>query len=73
MTQFELTDEQLQWTAEKLKDAGVAYLLGAHCTGIEAVFRLRQSLGLQRAAAVVAAVGSSFTLGKGIDPLLLAR
>ena len=70
---FNLDDERLQWTVDKLKGAGLAYLLGAHCTGIEAVFRLRHGLGLPRTAAVVAAVGSSFTLGKGIDPLLLAR
>jgi hypothetical protein len=30
-------------------------------------------VGLSRRNAVVAAVGSSFTLGKGIDAILLAR
>jgi 7,8-dihydropterin-6-yl-methyl-4-(beta-D-ribofuranosyl)aminobenzene 5'-phosphate synthase len=49
------------------------HLLGAHCTGIEAVYRLRQLTGLARATAVVAAVGSSFTLGAGIDALVLAK
>jgi 7,8-dihydropterin-6-yl-methyl-4-(beta-D-ribofuranosyl)aminobenzene 5'-phosphate synthase len=48
-------------------------LLGAHCTGIEAVYRLRALVGLARTTAVVGAVGSSFTLGKGIDALALAR
>jgi len=70
---FALTDEQLEWTAGRLRAAGLRQLLGAHCTGIEAVFRIRQLAGLTRRAAVVAAVGSSFTLGKGIDPLQLAR
>ena len=70
---FAASDETLAWTAGKLKEARVAYLLGAHCTGIEAVFRIRQALGLARKAAVVGAVGSSFTLGTGIDPKALAQ
>jgi glyoxylase-like metal-dependent hydrolase (beta-lactamase superfamily II) len=49
------------------------HLLGAHCTGIEAVFRLRQQACLTRKAAVVGAIGSSFSLEGGIDPLALAR
>lgn len=70
---FAASDETLAWTASKLKDARVAYFLGAHCTGIEAVFRIRQALGLARRNAVVGAVGSSFTLGTGIDPKALAQ
>ena len=67
------TDSSLDWTAAKLREAGLRYLLGAHCTGIEAVYRLRNLLGLPRETAVVGAVGSSFTVGKGIDALALAR
>jgi len=70
---FPLGDEQLDWTAGKLREFGVKYLLGGHCTGIEATYRLRQKIGLTRQECVVSAVGSSFTLDKGIDPLLLAR
>lgn len=70
---FAASDETLAWTASKLKEAKVAYFLGAHCTGIEAVFRIRQALGLTRKAAVVGAVGASFTLGTGIDPKALAQ
>ena len=47
--------------------------MGAHCTGIEAVFQLRESAGLDRTHAVVGAVGASFTLGDGIEPLNVAR
>jgi len=43
-----------------------------HCTGIEATFRIRQLAGLTRKTAVVSA-GSSFALGRGIDPLTLAQ
>jgi len=67
------TDEQLAWTGGKLREFGVAFLLGAHCTGIEAVFRLRERLGLTRETAVVGAVGATFTLGAGIAPLALAK
>ena len=70
---FAATDEQLEWTASRLREFGLGYLLGAHCTGLEAVFRIRQLTGLARRAAVVGAVGSSFTLGSGIEALDLAR
>ena len=69
---FNATDAQLTWTAAKLKEAGLVYLLGGHCTGVEAVFRIRQLAGLTRARAVVSAVGSSFTRGSGIRALPLA-
>jgi 7,8-dihydropterin-6-yl-methyl-4-(beta-D-ribofuranosyl)aminobenzene 5'-phosphate synthase len=70
---FPATDEQLNWTADKLKDFKVANLLGAHCTGIEAVYRIRERLGLPRSSAVVGSVGSSFVLGEGIHPGQLAK
>ncbi|HEU4402009.1 MAG TPA: MBL fold metallo-hydrolase [Candidatus Polarisedimenticolia bacterium] len=70
---FEATDERLAWTARKLHEFGLGHLLGAHCTGVEAVFRIRRLAGLSRKTAVVGAVGSSFTLGAGLDPLSLAR
>jgi len=69
---FAATDAQVAWTAGKLREFGLSYLLGAHCTGIEATYRLRELAGLNRKTAVVAAVGASFTLGKGLDPLGLA-
>lgn len=67
------SDETLAWTGGELKARGVDYLLGVHCTGVEATYRLRSLLGLSRSAAATGAVGSSFTLGAGIDPLVLAR
>jgi 7,8-dihydropterin-6-yl-methyl-4-(beta-D-ribofuranosyl)aminobenzene 5'-phosphate synthase len=70
---FAASDATVAWTASKLKQYGLQNLLAAHCTGFEATYRLRQLIGLKRETAVVAAVGSSFTLGKGIDPLALAR
>jgi 7,8-dihydropterin-6-yl-methyl-4-(beta-D-ribofuranosyl)aminobenzene 5'-phosphate synthase len=70
---FAATDEQLDWTADKLKGFGVSYLIGAHCTGIEAVYRMREKLGLPRHSAVVGAVGASFVLGEGIHPGMIAQ
>jgi len=70
---FAATDEELAWTAQKLKAAGLRYLLAGHCTGIEATFRIRQLVGLTRKTGVVSAVGSSFAFDKGIDPLTLAQ
>lgn len=70
---FPAKDEQLDWTADQFKQFKVANLLGAHCTGIEAVYRLRQRAGLTRQSAVVGTVGSIFTLEKGITPGILAQ
>lgn len=72
---FTADDARLKWTASKLRPFRVANVLGAHCTGIEAVYQLRRQLGLSRSTAIVAAVGSSYTLGRGLEPggLGLAR
>jgi 7,8-dihydropterin-6-yl-methyl-4-(beta-D-ribofuranosyl)aminobenzene 5'-phosphate synthase len=70
---YPATDEQLDWTGDKMKEFHVANLLGAHCTGIEAVYRLRGRAGLTRKSAVVATVGSTFTLGDGIATGELAK
>jgi 7,8-dihydropterin-6-yl-methyl-4-(beta-D-ribofuranosyl)aminobenzene 5'-phosphate synthase len=63
---FDATEERLAWTAGKLKEFHVAQILGAHCTGIESVFRLRQLLGLTRRTCVVATIGAMFDLASGI-------
>jgi 7,8-dihydropterin-6-yl-methyl-4-(beta-D-ribofuranosyl)aminobenzene 5'-phosphate synthase len=70
---FPASDEQLDWTGDEFKQFKVANLLGAHCTGIEAVYRLRQRAGLTRHTAVVGAVGSTFTLENGIAAGALAQ
>jgi 7,8-dihydropterin-6-yl-methyl-4-(beta-D-ribofuranosyl)aminobenzene 5'-phosphate synthase len=70
---FPASDQQLDWTADKLKGFGVSYLIGAHCTGIEAVYRIRERLNLSRKSAVVGAVGATFVLGQGIQPGKIAQ
>jgi 7,8-dihydropterin-6-yl-methyl-4-(beta-D-ribofuranosyl)aminobenzene 5'-phosphate synthase len=69
---FNANDETIAWTAAQLKPMEVRHLLGAHCTGIEATYRLRDGLGLSRKTATVAAVGSFYDLGDGLHPGELA-
>ena len=70
---FNAAEESLAWTSSKLRECGVRHFLAAHCTGIEATYRVRELAGLDRRTCVVAAVGSGFDLGGGIEPLLLAK
>jgi 7,8-dihydropterin-6-yl-methyl-4-(beta-D-ribofuranosyl)aminobenzene 5'-phosphate synthase len=70
---FAAKDEQVDWTADKLKEFGVRYLIGAHCTGIESLYRLRARIGLVRKTAVVGAVGQTFVLGQGIHAGQIAQ
>jgi len=70
---FAATDDQLNWTGDKMKEFKVANLVGAHCTGIEALYRLRDRVGLARQSAVVGTVGSTFTLADGIHSGVLAK
>ena len=70
---YQASDDALAWTASKLKEFGLQNLLGAHCTGIEAVYRLRQLTGLDRKTAAVGAVGGGFNLATGLDPGAIAR
>ena len=66
-------ESHLTWTAERMRAAGVTHLLGAHCTGIEALYRLRALIGLTRATAVVGAVGSGYDDAVGLRPGRIAR
>ena len=62
---LENTDEQIKWTAGKLKETGLRYFMGAHCTGIEPVYQLRDWIGLKRGEFIVGSVGAVFDLDKG--------
>jgi 7,8-dihydropterin-6-yl-methyl-4-(beta-D-ribofuranosyl)aminobenzene 5'-phosphate synthase len=65
---YQADEDRLKWTAVKMKEFGVQNILGAHCTGIEATYRLRDLVGLSRKTAAVAAVGAEFKLGEEIHP-----
>jgi 7,8-dihydropterin-6-yl-methyl-4-(beta-D-ribofuranosyl)aminobenzene 5'-phosphate synthase len=70
---FAATDEQVNWTADQFKEFGVQYFVGAHCTGINTVYAMRDRMKLPRKSAVVGAVGATFVLGEGIHPGELAQ
>jgi 7,8-dihydropterin-6-yl-methyl-4-(beta-D-ribofuranosyl)aminobenzene 5'-phosphate synthase len=70
---FNLDDDKLLWTAQKLKEFGVQNFAGAQCTGLEATYRIRQLNGLARKNAAVAAVGATFDLKDGLNPGAIAH
>ena len=70
---FAGTDQHLAWTAAQLKAFGVQQLIGAHCTGIESVYRIRDLVGLTRQTCMVGAVGASYSLAKGISAGRVAK
>ena len=63
---FAASDQTLAWTASKLKEYQTSRLLGAHCTGIESVYRLRELLGLTRQTCLVGTIGAVYDLDSGI-------
>lgn len=70
---YPATDQQLDWTADQMKEFKVSNLIGAHCTGIEAVYHLREKLGAPRGSVVVGGIGSTYVLGEGVHPGKLAQ
>lgn len=70
---FAADDKHLAWTAGQLKAFGVQQLVGAHCTGIEAVYRIRELAGLTRQTCMLGAVGASYSLAKGINAVRVAK
>lgn len=70
---FAASDQQLDWTADKLREFQIAQILGAHCTGIESVYRLRQRLGLNRKTCLVGTVGAIYDLKGGIQTGRIAQ
>lgn len=70
---FDASDAHLEWTAAQLKAFGVTELIGTHCTGLEAVYRIRQLARLTRQTCIVGAVGASYSLEKGISPRRVAK
>ena len=64
---LKLTNDKLEWTAGKMRDAGVNYFVGAHCTGLNSTYSIRNFLGLTSERALVGSVGTVIT-AKGIFP-----
>jgi 7,8-dihydropterin-6-yl-methyl-4-(beta-D-ribofuranosyl)aminobenzene 5'-phosphate synthase len=70
---FPASDRDLDWTAGKLKEFGLQNFIGAHCTGIEATYRIRERAGLSRKTCVVGSVGTRFSLRDGVVAGAIAR
>jgi 7,8-dihydropterin-6-yl-methyl-4-(beta-D-ribofuranosyl)aminobenzene 5'-phosphate synthase len=70
---FNAKDETLAFTARKFREFGLQNFLGAHCTGIESVYRLRELAGLGRKTAAVGALGGGFDLATGLNPGNISR
>lgn len=70
---FAASDEKIGWTAGKLKEAGIQYFVGAHCTGINTVYEIRRLCALKRETCVVGAVGSAFDVNMGISAGWIAQ
>lgn len=70
---LENNDEQIKWTADELKKIGLRYFMGAHCTGIEPVYQIREWVQLKRGECIVGSVGAVFELGKGFSAGALTK
>ena len=70
---FTASDEVLDWVGERLAAIGPQHVMGAHCTGIEPLYRIRAGTGMSRQHAVIGSVGATFTVGEGFSPGPLAR
>jgi len=70
---FPASDETLAWTAARLKEQGLRVLMGAHCTGVEALYRIRALAGLTRANSSTGAVGARYSFDKGLEAGTIAR
>jgi 7,8-dihydropterin-6-yl-methyl-4-(beta-D-ribofuranosyl)aminobenzene 5'-phosphate synthase len=67
------SDATLDWTARKLREFGLSNFIGAHCTGIEPIYRIRQKAGLSRRTCIVGGVGDQFSMEKGVIAGLLTH
>ncbi|HIF82885.1 MAG TPA: MBL fold metallo-hydrolase [Candidatus Marinimicrobia bacterium] len=65
---FNKTDKDIKWTSKQMKKYGVKEFIGAHCTGIDAVYSIRKNNRMDRENCVVGAVGSIYDYEKGIKP-----
>ena len=64
---LKLSNDKLEWTAGKMREAGVKYFVGAHCPGLNSTYSIRNFLGLTSESALVGSVGTVIT-AKGIFP-----
>ncbi len=70
---FAADEKTLAWTAGQLKSRGVRVVMGTHCTGLEAVYRLRELMGLSRENSSAGSVGASYSVERGLEMGPIAR
>ena len=64
---LKLNEDKLEWTAKKMKEFGVKYFVGAHCTGLNSTYSIRNFMNLSSKNVLVGSVGTYIT-PKGIFP-----
>ena len=62
-----LNEDKLEWTARKMEEYGVKYFVGAHCTGLNSTYSIRNFMNLSSKKALVGSVGTYITK-KGVFP-----
>lgn len=62
-----LNEDKLEWTARKMEESGVKYFVGAHCTGLNSTYSIRNFMNLSSKNALVGSVGTYITK-EGIFP-----
>jgi 7,8-dihydropterin-6-yl-methyl-4-(beta-D-ribofuranosyl)aminobenzene 5'-phosphate synthase len=62
-----LSQNKLEWTAKMMEESGVRFFVGAHCTGINSTYSIRNFMNLSPKNALVGSVGTYIT-NKGIFP-----
>ena len=70
---FNKNNKDISWTAKHMKKHGIKYFLGAHCTGIDAVYQIRKKNRMKREHCSVSAIGSYLDLEKGMYSGLITK
>ena len=64
---LKLKMDKLEWTAKEMEKFGVKYFVGAHCTGLNSTYSIRDFMNLSSKNALVGSVGTYITKS-GIFP-----
>ena len=70
---FNKSPKDISWTAKHMRKHKISNFLGAHCTGIDAVYQIRKKNRMSRDNCSVAAVGSYYDLKDGLFPGLISK
>ena len=65
---FAASDEVLRWTSAAVAERKLGHFVGSHCTGFESVYQIREHAHMDRADALVGAIGTQYITGRGVVP-----